>query len=459
MVRNRVLFSGRPIHGAGILRAHSPWWVPCLCVAALTCLAGTAAAGSYLDSAHGDSGAGVKRSVLEEYNRGNCAHCHEQHASVEGGEPEPAGGGPSAFAVFSTNFDSTVVSNPYFQDDDFCFYCHTNTASLQSGGIINYDYSRTFGGAPSGPPGILEAFNGYGSSVASYHNLYDIWVYARSRFSFFKESSNPCTACHDPHLAKRNKAYPRDPGYTAISRPTDHENLWGDDPGERMSDFTASYQAPYYNLSTSTYEPDGTAIDDGSLTPDFNTFCIDCHDDANTIFSSPLGRSLRKFDWMTAGGDSPAAGDKHGKNTATVAVDTGGPYNGTIGYVLSCLDCHEPHGAQNAYLFRRAVNGQTLGGTFGTGSGEIGNACARCHRDDEAVGVSMKQNSWQWTHHPVGHSSNPDYPYEKEMGCACHPGGGGGGGGGVGQIPCEECHYHGGSVNDCTNGAAFRRTF
>jgi len=43
-------------------------------------------AGPYLDSAHGNSSYGVKRSItkLSDYARGNCAHCHEMHASIGG---------------------------------------------------------------------------------------------------------------------------------------------------------------------------------------------------------------------------------------------------------------------------------------------------------------------------------------------------------------------------------------
>ena len=63
-------------------------------------------AGPYLDSAHGNSSYGVKRSITElsDYARGNCAHCHEMHASIGGAEPEPASGSASPFCLFADNF-------------------------------------------------------------------------------------------------------------------------------------------------------------------------------------------------------------------------------------------------------------------------------------------------------------------------------------------------------------------
>ena len=49
-----------------------------------------ASSGSYLDSAHANTSDGVKRSATgfpTDYSQGNCAHCHEQHASITGAEP------------------------------------------------------------------------------------------------------------------------------------------------------------------------------------------------------------------------------------------------------------------------------------------------------------------------------------------------------------------------------------
>ncbi|MFH1146534.1 MAG: hypothetical protein V1736_02355, partial [Pseudomonadota bacterium] len=285
-------------------------------------LANPLSGGTYLNSAHGNSESGVKRGAggatgFPDYPAGSCAHCHEQHASIDGLEPEPEASSPSPYALFANNFNRSRQQTPYDQSDNFCFYCHAGTGSLQSGGaIFNYSYSRTFGGyTGSNPSGIFAAFNG-GSS----HNLYDLSRFSQERFSFFKESSNPCCACHEPHLAKRNRAVPADPARTAISRPSDHYNLWGDDPGERMDAYAASvggsYRSPYMYGSIGTYEPNGMgALHDGSKVPDYNTFCLDCHQ-----YQVPTTQSQA---WPGRGGAGAPAGylsainwgangDKHG---------------------------------------------------------------------------------------------------------------------------------------------------
>ncbi|HDL98909.1 MAG TPA: hypothetical protein ENH16_04925, partial [Desulfobacteraceae bacterium] len=63
----------------------------------LSC-AGRVMAGPYLNSVHGNNTIGVNRSTMAAagYARGNCAHCHEQHASVNGSTPA---GGPYPFTL------------------------------------------------------------------------------------------------------------------------------------------------------------------------------------------------------------------------------------------------------------------------------------------------------------------------------------------------------------------------
>jgi len=355
----------------------------------------TAMAGPYLDSAHGNTSYGVKRdvTVLSGYSRGNCSHCHEMHGSVGGSEPTPASGSASPFCLFADNF-SGVTTNTYSQSDEFCFYCHTSTGSLQLNGITNNDYSATFGGASPTVTGIMDAFN-----QTSYHNLYDIKNFASTNLSsFFTSVSNPCIGCHNPHIAKRNKGFVTDPTYTAISRPSAHGELWGDGTGERMSDYySGHYQAPYYYGSTSTYEPGGTATYDGSNMPDYATFCTDCHNSSNTIYSTTLARNLYLIDWTTPITVDPTTGyetggDKHGIADATVNINIKDPFASsglgiTIGFVVSCLDCHEPHGSPNVMLIRREVNGGDLAGNISLFyTADWGYLCGRCHKDDSYFG-------------------------------------------------------------------------
>ena len=114
--------------------------------------------------------------------------------------------------------------------------------------------------------------------------------------------------------------------------------------GERMNNY--EYQPPYYFGSTSSYEPNGVPDHDGSLMPDYNAFCLDCHANPD-VYSTALGRNLDAIDWGPKGdihGGSPRYAQQYVPG-ATLRP----PYDTSAGgtspnYVLSCTDCHESHG-------------------------------------------------------------------------------------------------------------------
>lgn len=423
----------------------------------------------YTDSAHGNSTYGVNRTSLNSpinfgYSTGNCAHCHEQHASIGGSEPNPIGG-PSKFCLLADNF-SGVTSKPYSQSDNVCFYCHIVTGTFQSSAFNNYSYSYTFGGCSSTDcptANIFDAFNGL-----SYHNLNDILNFAKATWSStYTADSNPCSACHNIHIARRSCGKPSgsfDTTKSAISRPSDHGNLWGDE--EKMSNYTTGYQAPYYN-SAATYEPDGSAVSDPSKLPDYVTFCTDCHNATNVIYSTRKSGNLRFIDW------SAVTGDKHGgrnyvdSNMYAVPLpyvdklDARAPY-GTTGtnYVLSCLDCHEPHGSSNIRLIRRRVNGADLANAITTYDPGVGGAtavewkalCERCHVFPAGDGTHTGN---YYLHHSFDEAVGAF-----DMSCfnKCHDFSTVSGA----NKPCMDCHFHGsliGVFSAAPNANLQTRTF
>ena len=160
--------------------------------------------GSYIVSAHGNSTYGVDRSGLASfsYSKGNCVHCHEQHAMIGGSEPPPTvpTGGAQAYELFRTLFVD--------QSSMFCFDCHKGTgSSLQTSMPNQYSYSYVRGGAttltcpsdimtafqyedtagnsnPINPcPGILQ----FGSSA---HTLSTIQAYLLSRWGFTQRQAD-----------------------------------------------------------------------------------------------------------------------------------------------------------------------------------------------------------------------------------------------------------------------------
>jgi hypothetical protein len=270
--------------------------------------------GTYLDSAHGNTSYGVNRISLSlfSYSIGNCAHCHEQHASINGSEPNPVSGSPSSHLLFSENFIN--------QSENFCLQCHKGAGSLQTEfQHKNYNYSYWFGGDHvhhSTPDNIYDALN---SISGSSHNLQDILNFVKSKWpEIYKDESNPCNACHNPHISQR--IYP-----VVRPIPEQRNNIWGDEPGEKMSDYASAhggqYHAPYWYGSTTQYEPDGSTTTDGSNLTDYVTFCTDCHNDTNVIYSSSLNRNLKPINWSNSDRTFSKNGDYHGSIARCFDVD------------------------------------------------------------------------------------------------------------------------------------------
>lgn len=353
-------------------------------------------AGPYTASAHGNSTYGVDRTSTTQYGTGNCAHCHEQHASIGGSEPAPSSGTSPPTA---SKFCLFAPTNPTSQTTNFCFNCHKGVGSLQDGGITNNNYSATFGGATPTFTNIKDAFNPTGT-LAGEHDLDDISTEIQAHWpDTFSADSNPCSGCHNPHLAQKNNntGASYDPAKAAISRPSDRNNLWGDVAAERMDYYvgTATYRAPFYvgydaSAASTKHEPDGVARNisspevQGSTTPDYDTFCLDCHQ------YEMAGR--RKIYWE--GNPYGYGYQQHGKDNGTGSTkgDRIAPYtiDGTnttaadtaTNFILSCLDCHEPHGSNTSYasgqsMLRTTVNGKT-GITMAIG-GRFYNFCSACH--------------------------------------------------------------------------------
>jgi len=329
----------------------------------------------YTESAHGSSASGVKRHAGEltsDYAQGNCAHCHEQHASI-GGSSHTA----YKFALFAED-------DPDSQTDNFCFECHKNLGSVQEGGITNDTYSTNFGGGTSTFTTIYDAFNPTTGATPSSHSLSDIQDYVTGH-SGFTSDTNPCVVCHGPHIAQDNHPVVlsgRGGVNTAIRRPTHYQNLrtnlWGDEDLassgylERMRDATNNYQSPL--RSDSGYEPTGGITPEdqnGSYLPNFATFCNDCHSHAD-VRSTERGRNLIRIDWGTEG-------DYHGLNYQGGTVGASiAPYSDpNYNYVLSCTDCHEAHGSQNEWLLRTCVNG--VDNVSVPGPGRFWYFCHACH--------------------------------------------------------------------------------
>ena len=316
-----------------------------------------------------------------------------------------------------------LLSDFLNQFDVPCFDCHTETGQLQDPQAPmnqQYNYSRIAGGDTTitCPDNIARAFafltsncgstrSNCGSSTGSVHCLATISNFLINKWGFYSAAANndPCSGCHNPHRAKRDPhtTIGRTDGsgnlmVSPVSRPSRHSkdnnvwDLWGDQSGETMRDYALTngvpYQAPYRYNSTTTYEPDGSNITNGSNLFDTVTFCLDCHS------QSAGGRKI--INWGING-------DIHGKASSHNCCDLGdkkAPYPADPAsptpypnHVLSCLDCHEPHGSQNEQLLRQEVNGTNV--AIITQTNNWWNFCSGCHtmKIDMVYHAGLNQNS------------------------------------------------------------------
>src|SRR4030042_25307 len=305
-----------------------------------------ASSGPYLDSAHGTS-YGVKRSSTgfpTDYTKGNCAHCHEQHAMIGGSEPNPTGG-PDKYELFRSLFVD--------QSSMFCYGCHSAAVeSLQSPTFNNFSYSYTRGGntALTCPSDIKTAFqyedtSGNSNAInpcpsipifgSSAHTLGTIqsFLVSKSGYGFPTQANNtPCSGCHDLHRAQRN--YP-------VSQPSTHDpltswELWGDDDNTterlpvavKVPPGTSGYMSPYKVGSGSEEDtfPAGTT---GRHTR-FKTVCRECHDNA------PVPSGLVDVSWNNVKhGGVDSSNTQYGGLKAPYSTANNTSYN------LDCTDCHE----------------------------------------------------------------------------------------------------------------------
>jgi len=355
----------------------------------------------HTDTAHGNNAYGVNR-IGAGYDIGDCAHCHDTFDEAICGNP---------LMLFSTPLYS-------LQNTGFCLECHKSPDNSAQDTMPNqFSYGAKFGGGTDTCPGhIRQAVNFVkengnsrpgvcGSDNGSAHHLTSMRNFLQGQWGFSDSNDeiNPCEGCHNPHKAQQHDYPVGAMGTSPISLPSTHEgtwDIWGAAADERMDTYLTGnevYMAPYYYNGGGKHEPDNSWTNDGSNLPDYVTFCTDCHNSSTAIYSEELDRDLYQFDWTV---------EKHGGGVASNNLnyyDLKNPYSDTQSgmYVLSCTDCHEPHGSPNSFLTRKWVNGNAASLIEGSVN-DWRNWCRRCHN--------------QMSHLP------DTGPHDAALGCTtCHP--------------------------------------
>ena len=161
--------------GYRLLSRTQLFGITLLIIFALNCFPHFSLAGDYRNSSHGSASSGVDRSSIDfkysTFSKGNCAHCHEQHASLGGIEPNPVGGAASSYAVFAT-------------EENLCFACH------KSGGPAQTDIKSQFLKTNPHPKLTDPATEG----------IHHPWEKTSSDFTGVNRHAE-CTDCHNPHAA------------------------------------------------------------------------------------------------------------------------------------------------------------------------------------------------------------------------------------------------------------------
>ncbi len=203
---------------------------------------GSATGGAYTSSQHGmNADRRVIDAAFPYTTLGHCAHCHEQHASIDDAEPSPpAAEGASSYTLFRTNFG--------LNKNELCFACHETfnfsgnlgygRYDIYQGKIIynnsshNSSINMVWSPDPS-PPGPPFSASSTLTDPGNCHNCHNPHGYDDGSGlipgMLFSREESLCQACHDGSQASKNvtslfttKAS-RHPAYTYAGRHSETE--------------------------------------------------------------------------------------------------------------------------------------------------------------------------------------------------------------------------------------------
>lgn len=347
--------------------------------------AGDGSAGTYKNSAHGGyntAGRGVARaSMPTTYSAGNCAHCHEQHASIGGSEPTPAGG-PANFLLLD-DLDTSAGNAA-------CNYCHDGSVtSPVTVDNIASQITKTYHHDP---------FSALGSVL--------------------------CNDCHDSHVAQN----------TNHQEAVNGNTIPATSPLLAVAGVSLNYGAPGAPASGAEgfgVLPNPTALD--PVTMEYQ-LCFKCHGGQAAY---PLLADLRgqfhpgNYSVHPVTTENNATWNNLFLRTTPAAFNA--TWGGNINAEMYCSDCHGsetggdpqgPHGSTIQYLLK-------AGGPPAP-AGNFDALCLKCHNDPALPGMSFWVDVWNTAlvgdHSYFGHQSVVTNPGAgtNALGClACHGDSGG----------------------------------
>ncbi|MDH4332527.1 MAG: hypothetical protein OEV89_08100 [Desulfobulbaceae bacterium] len=327
-----------------------------LCCGFLLSFAWLALAGTYRDSAHGNS---ISRATIDpkysSYGIGNCGHCHEQHASLQGSEPITVDGSPSQALAF----------NPAGK---LCLTCH-------DGSPVPRDIKAQFAKTYRHPAGDI-----------SYAGRHTMTVLETGQNGVpFRDSSRhaECNDCHDPHTAQLghqifDTANPQNNNF--VSKVL--LNVWGVEPTSFSGNWTVPTSFTEQKPATKEYQ-----------------ICFKCH----SYYALQASSGISTLTGPSGGVITDQAREVNPNNLSyhPVVAGTGNyplitsrlgpPWNVNVGtQTMYCSDCHGdndtsqpmgPHGSNNKFLLKSGTWPAKADGTLWKLSDRSNTAlfCKMCH--------------------------------------------------------------------------------
>ncbi len=331
------------------------FWITTFC-GFLFSFAWLALAGPYRNSAHGNS---VNRSSIDPkystYGVGNCGHCHEQHASLQGGEPLPVDGSASSALAF----------NP---PGKLCLNCH-------DGIRVPRDIKTQFTKLYRHPAGDI-AYEGR-------HTLSGLEIGKAG--APFRDSSRhaECNDCHDPHTAQLGHQI-----FDTLAPQNNNLvskvllNVWGVEPTGYPANWTVPTSFTEQKPATKEYQ-----------------ICFKCH----SYYALQAGSGISTLIGPSGGVITDQAREVNPNNLSyhPVVAGTGNyplltnklgpPWNVNVGtQTMYCSDCHGdddvtmpmgPHGSNNKFLLKKGTWPAKADGTLWKLSDRTNTAlfCKMCH--------------------------------------------------------------------------------
>ena len=306
----------------------SPHTYLCLAALLLAWTAPAAVAGTYTASAHGDSASGVSGRASG-YATGNCAHCHDQHASRQA----------------ATHTPYNVLRG--LSEENLCLDCHDGAPAADD---ISAQVAKTYGHGPTV------------TGTSDSHTTSKLELATTSEGSAFRGALRhvECSDCHNPHEAQTgnhtyNTTTPSD--NNLVSSPL--TGVWGVEPASEPTTFVPATTYTEMPAATKEYQ-----------------ICFKCHtyyafQDADGVISltGPSGQTATDQSMEFSRNNRSVHPVRYTltlqtNSDALDASQLASPWSDNPGsQTMYCSDCHGaddelaggakgPHGATSKYMLK-----------------------------------------------------------------------------------------------------------